>query len=46
MNKTYKLELNYYNGEKELMEITTDRLEWSIDQLQRNRNPFDVKVIE
>ena len=46
MNKTYKLELNYYNGEKELMEITTDRLDWSIDQLQRNRNPFDVKVIE
>ena len=46
MNKTYKLELNYYNGEKELMEITTDRLEWSIDQLQRNRNPFDVNVIE
>lgn len=46
MNKTYKLELNYYNGEKELMEITTDRLEWSIDQLQRNRNPFNVKIIE
>jgi len=46
MNKTYKLELNYYNGEKELMEITTDRLEWSIDQIQRNRNPFDVKIIE
>jgi hypothetical protein len=46
MNKTYKLELNYYNGNKELMEITTDRLEWSIDQLQRNRNPFDVNVIE
>lgn len=46
MNKTYKLELNYYNGEKELMEITTDRLDWSIDQLQRNRESFDVKVIE
>jgi len=46
MNKTYKLELNYYNGEKELMEITTDRLEWSIDQLQRNRNAFDVTIID
>jgi hypothetical protein len=46
MNKTYKLELNYYNGTTEILEITTDRLEWSIDQIGRNREPFQVKIIE
>ena len=46
MNKTYKLELNYYNGTTETIQIETDRLEWSIDQLARNRESFQVKIIE
>lgn len=44
-SKTYLLEINYTNGETEKLELTTDRLEWSIEQYQRNRKFFNWKVI-
>ena len=40
---TYQIKIQYYPVEKnieEVIEITTDRLDWSIDQYRRNRKPF------
>jgi hypothetical protein len=44
-SKTYLIEVNYTNGEKEQIELTTDRLKWSMDEYQRNRKTFNWKVI-
>ena len=40
MMKTYKILIEYLHGGEEEIELTTDRLEWSMDQYQRNRLPF------
>ena len=45
MNKTYLIEINYTTGETDQLELTTDRLEWSMEQYQRNREPLNWKVI-
>jgi len=44
-NKTYLIEVTYGSGEIEQIELTTDRLEWSMDQYQRNRKTLNWKVI-
>jgi hypothetical protein len=44
-SKTYLLEINYNNGENDQIELTTDRLDWSIKQYQRNRKTFNWKII-
>lgn len=42
---TYKVKLKYIgSGTVEEMELTTDRLEWSLDQIQRNREPLTLEV--
>jgi len=46
MNKTYLIEINYTSGETETIELTTDRLEWSMDQYQRNREPLTWRLVE
>lgn len=43
--KKYLIEFTYANGEVEEVELTTDRLEWSIDQWCRNRKVVKHKVI-
>lgn len=43
--KTYIVEFKYGNGKTEEVELTTDRLEWSIEQWKRNRNIIDHKVL-
>jgi hypothetical protein len=43
--KKYLIELKYFNGSTEQLELTTDKLEWSIEQYQRNRPPFEWDVI-
>lgn len=43
--KTYKILIEYLNGDKEEIDLTTDRLEWSMDQYQRNRQPLTYRVI-
>ena len=43
--KTYLIEFTLSDGTKEEVELTTDRLEWSIQQWGRNRNVVDHKVI-
>ena len=45
MNKTYLIEIKYVSGEVDQIELTTDRLDWSMDQYQRNREPLNWKVI-
>ena len=44
--KKYLIEFTHANGNKEVVELTTDRLEWSIEQWCRNRRIIDHKVIE
>jgi hypothetical protein len=42
---TYNIELTYLDGSTDEIELTTDRLEWSMNQYQRNREPFTWKVL-
>ena len=44
-NKYYKVEFTHYGGEKEIVELRTDRIEWSIDQWCRNRQIVDHKIL-
>jgi hypothetical protein len=44
--KKYLIEFTHLNGEKEIVELTTDRLQWSIDQWKRNRSVVKHEVIE
>tara|TARA_B110000977_G_C11021327_1_gene471431 strand:- start:841 stop:1014 length:174 start_codon:yes stop_codon:yes gene_type:complete len=44
--KKYLIEFTHAGGEKETVELTTDRLEWSIDQWKRNRSVVKHKIIE
>lgn len=43
--KKYLIEFTHSNGEVEEVELTTDRLEWSIQQWSRNRAIVNHKVI-
>ena len=53
-NKTYKIHIqpcspfDGYDGDGEVIDLTTDRLGWSMQQYQRNRAPFlwDVKSVK
>lgn len=44
--KKYIIEFTHTNGEKETVELTTDRLEWSIQQWCRNRSIVKHEIIE
>lgn len=43
--KTYQVEFTHANGKVEIVELTTDRLEWTISQWSRHRNIIDHRVI-
>lgn len=43
--KTYIVEFTLTDGTKQEVSLTTDRLEWSIDQWCRNRNVANHKVL-
>ena len=51
MNK-YKIEITYLTEQKYcstkpyFLNLETDDIEWSMDQYQRNRQPFTWKIIE
>ena len=51
MNK-YKIEIEYLAEQKYcstkpyIIELETDDIEWSMDQYQRNRQPFTWTIIE
>ena len=42
----YKIKLTYLDGSTDEIEITTDDLEWSMNQYQRNREPFTWEVLD
>lgn len=44
--KKYIIEFTLGSGEKEIVELTTDRLDWSIEQWSRNRNVINHQVLE
>lgn len=46
MNKTYKIRIQEYGSVSYDIELTTDDIEWSMDQYQRNRKPFTWEIIE
>tara|TARA_B100000683_G_scaffold277294_1_gene335015 strand:- start:2522 stop:2698 length:177 start_codon:yes stop_codon:yes gene_type:complete len=46
MKKKYLIEFTHSNGEKEVVELVTDRLDWSIDQWKRNRSVIKHEIIE
>jgi hypothetical protein len=43
--KTYLIEFTHLDGTVEEVELTTDRLEWSVQQWSRNRAIASHKVI-
>jgi len=42
----YNIQLTYLDGSTDEIEITTDNLEWFMNQYQRNRKPFTWKVLD
>mgnify|MGYP003980199147 FL=1 len=44
--KNYVIEFKMADGSKEIVELTTDRLEWSIDQWSRNRSVASHQIIK
>lgn len=44
--RKYLVEFTLTNGDKEVVELTTDRLEWSIDQWCRNRSVIKHEILE
>ena len=43
--KEYKIKITFLDGSSEIIELTTDRLEWSMEQYQRNREPLNWEII-
>ncbi len=46
MKKKYIIEFTHSNGEVEVVELVTDRIDWSIDQWKRNRDVIKHEIIE
>ena len=47
--KEYKIKITYLNADDvqpELIELSTDNIDWSMEQYQRNRNPFSWEIVE
>jgi len=44
--KKYIVEFTHSDGSKEEVELTTDRLEWSIEQWKRNRSIVKHEILE
>lgn len=45
--KTYKVKITYLSTNKsEIIEFKTQDLEWSMDQYQRNRDPFIWEILD
>lgn len=45
MNKTYKVELKYLDGSTYITEMATDNIKWTMEQYQRNREPFEYTIL-
>ena len=42
--KRYIIEIKYSDDKVEELDIRTDDIEWSMEQYQRNRTPFNWKI--
>ena len=45
-DETFKIQLTYFSGKVETLEINTNDLEWSMTQYQTNRDTFTWKIID
>jgi hypothetical protein len=45
MNKIFTIELNYLNGSTYTTKINTNNIEFSMDEYQRNSDPFDYTIL-
>lgn len=46
MKKKYLVEFTYDSGKKEEVELTTDNIDWSIEQYSRNRHIINHQILE
>lgn len=46
MKKKYLVEFTHYGGEKEVVELITDKIDWSIEQWSRNRHIINHQILE
>tara|TARA_Y100000768_G_C23820036_1_gene606081 strand:- start:65 stop:280 length:216 start_codon:yes stop_codon:yes gene_type:complete len=45
--KTYLIEIMYYeNHNTEVVNLTTDNINWSMTEYQRNRKPFSWEILD
>jgi len=44
--KLYIIEVNYLDGNREVIRLETNDIEWSMDEYQRNRTPLQWQIIE
>lgn len=45
--KKYTIEINYISGDfTEVIDIKTNKINWSMDEFQRNRMPFRWKIVK
>lgn len=44
--KKYLVEFTHASGEKETVELVTDRIDWSIEQWCRNRHIIQHEILE
>lgn len=42
----YRIEITLPNGSSHIINMRTDRLEWAMEQYERNRGPLKWEVIE
>jgi len=45
-SKTYLIDIHYNSGGKKQIKLTTDRLNWSMEQYKRNRDFLTWRVIQ
>jgi hypothetical protein len=46
--KTYKVKITYITEndvQPEIVELTTDNIQWSMDEYQRNREPLKWEIV-
>ena len=46
MKKKYLVEFTHHGGEKEVVELITDKIDWSIEQWSRNRDIINHQILE
>jgi hypothetical protein len=44
--KEYKIKITFLDGSSDEITLTTDKLDWSMEQYQRNREPFSWQIVK